>query len=414
MHESQSVQASLEAGRSLEPRLSYKFQRLREHIRTAVLNGEFPGRLPGERELARRYRANAKTVNKALCDLTSEGLLIRHIGRGTFVARTSEDRPCGESPRRTFLCLDYPSRDRPLIHRQALLRMLSDRLAAMGHRLLSIPANPLPATGDLPVAAWPPSTRSTIGGLLVYPYEPLSGGGGRLGGDCIAEAHRRHVPMVSLAASATDAKVITVVPDYVDAGFRLADYLIRLGCESVLVMCSTREGREIELVLNGCQTAAKRHACHITCSVLPAPLTPASLTEAMIPADTVFTRGGGDGDRDAALSGLICVGRQSLTAAKEIGLQRLPQSCGGVSLGCILEPGDKMAEEEGLTAYEVDACRLAAWAADLLVDAKPGQRPVEIIIPGKLNIRDTQMASQPGFRRAAATGPSPEVREASI
>ena len=53
----------------------YKYQRLRDRLRQAVQSGELSGKLPGERELARRYDANAKTVNKALCDLTTEGLL---------------------------------------------------------------------------------------------------------------------------------------------------------------------------------------------------------------------------------------------------------------------------------------------------------------------------------------------------
>lgn len=66
-------------------RLSYKFQRLRERLRQAVINGELTGRLPGERELARRFKANPKTIGKALTDLAAEGLLDRSIGRGTFV-----------------------------------------------------------------------------------------------------------------------------------------------------------------------------------------------------------------------------------------------------------------------------------------------------------------------------------------
>ena len=36
------------------PRLSYKFQRLRESIRAAIGSGELNHKLPGERELARR------------------------------------------------------------------------------------------------------------------------------------------------------------------------------------------------------------------------------------------------------------------------------------------------------------------------------------------------------------------------
>jgi len=65
--------------------LSYKFQRLRERLREAVTTGELAGKLPGERQLARRFRVNAKTLSKALTDLAAEGLLDRSIGRGTYV-----------------------------------------------------------------------------------------------------------------------------------------------------------------------------------------------------------------------------------------------------------------------------------------------------------------------------------------
>lgn len=68
-----------------EAGLSYKFQRLRERIRQAIENGELSGKLPGERTLARRFHANAKTLGKALTDLAAEGLLDRSIGRGTYV-----------------------------------------------------------------------------------------------------------------------------------------------------------------------------------------------------------------------------------------------------------------------------------------------------------------------------------------
>src|SRR5687768_8760593 len=67
----------------------YKYQRLRERLREAIEKRELNGKLPGERELARRFHANAKTINKALCDLMSDGLLVRHVGRGTFTRETS-------------------------------------------------------------------------------------------------------------------------------------------------------------------------------------------------------------------------------------------------------------------------------------------------------------------------------------
>jgi DNA-binding transcriptional regulator YhcF (GntR family) len=65
--------------------LSYKYQRLREQLRLAVTTGELSGKLPGERQLARKFSVNAKTLSKALTDLAAEGLLDRSIGRGTYV-----------------------------------------------------------------------------------------------------------------------------------------------------------------------------------------------------------------------------------------------------------------------------------------------------------------------------------------
>jgi hypothetical protein len=72
-------------GADRQGKLSYKFQRLRERLRAAIDSGELCGKLPGERQLARRFRVNAKTLSKALTDLAAEGLLERSIGRGTFV-----------------------------------------------------------------------------------------------------------------------------------------------------------------------------------------------------------------------------------------------------------------------------------------------------------------------------------------
>lgn len=66
-------------------RQSYKYQRLRERLRGAILSKELHGKLPGERELARQFKVNAKTLGKALTDLAAEGLLERTLGVGTFV-----------------------------------------------------------------------------------------------------------------------------------------------------------------------------------------------------------------------------------------------------------------------------------------------------------------------------------------
>jgi DNA-binding transcriptional regulator YhcF (GntR family) len=85
-------------------KLSYKFQRLREKLRAAIASGELSGRLPGERQLAKRFHVNAKTLSKALTDLAAEGLLDRSIGRGTFVKGSTASAGNPASDRWLVIC----------------------------------------------------------------------------------------------------------------------------------------------------------------------------------------------------------------------------------------------------------------------------------------------------------------------
>jgi hypothetical protein len=92
--------------------LSYKFQRLREKLRQAIASGEFNGKLPGERALAKRFHVNAKTLSKALTDLAAEGVLDRSIGRGTYVKGQA---PATTSVKRWLVLCDADHRSWDLI-----------------------------------------------------------------------------------------------------------------------------------------------------------------------------------------------------------------------------------------------------------------------------------------------------------
>ncbi len=54
------------------------------------------GRLPPERDLAARLQVNRAEVRKALAVLQAEGLVWRHVGKGTFATRMATRRPAGE------------------------------------------------------------------------------------------------------------------------------------------------------------------------------------------------------------------------------------------------------------------------------------------------------------------------------
>ena len=64
------------------------YVRIQERIRTAIAEGALaPGdRLWSEAELAGEFRTTRSTVRHALDRLVFEGLIVRHVGRGSFVA----------------------------------------------------------------------------------------------------------------------------------------------------------------------------------------------------------------------------------------------------------------------------------------------------------------------------------------
>jgi DNA-binding transcriptional regulator YhcF (GntR family) len=195
---------------------SYKFQRLREKIRQAVASGELSGKLPGERELARRFQVNAKTLSKALTDLAAEGLLSRSIGRGTFVKGADSD-PAGEGP--WLLVCDEDQRQSPLIQ---ALKVYNPRIEPIYDVVSLRPSflNQFAAVIDLSartpqrfvrdllvrnlpvvVVGREPGTYSTNTVLLDAAYLA-----GRLAYDLLMTGHRR-LAAVEIVASETEGAV---------------------------------------------------------------------------------------------------------------------------------------------------------------------------------------------------------------
>lgn len=72
-------------------------QTIYRDLKAAIMDGTFAAgsRLPTERSLSAQFDAARNTVRKTLNQLADEGLIIRHVGRGTFVA---ENAGRGEGP----------------------------------------------------------------------------------------------------------------------------------------------------------------------------------------------------------------------------------------------------------------------------------------------------------------------------
>lgn len=79
-------------------------QRIYGDLKSAILTGGFQAgsRLPTERSLSSRFNAARNTVRKTMNQLVDEGLIVRHVGRGTFVSDTLPAAAAPTSPDEEF------------------------------------------------------------------------------------------------------------------------------------------------------------------------------------------------------------------------------------------------------------------------------------------------------------------------
>lgn len=91
---SNTQNAELHAGNLLAPTFSPLYQQIKALIMKSLSSGEWrPGELiPSEVDLAVRFKVSQGTVRKAIDELSSENLVIRRQGKGTFVATHLEAR----------------------------------------------------------------------------------------------------------------------------------------------------------------------------------------------------------------------------------------------------------------------------------------------------------------------------------
>ena len=70
------------------------YRQIKNLITDALVSGEWrPGDpIPSEIELANRFSVSQGTVRKAIAELADENMLVRHQGKGTFVASHSDER----------------------------------------------------------------------------------------------------------------------------------------------------------------------------------------------------------------------------------------------------------------------------------------------------------------------------------
>ncbi len=360
--------------------LSYKYQRLRERLRTAVKNGELTGKLPGERELARRYAANAKTINKALNDLAMEGLILRHVGRGTFVAGAGPARriPAMASRRFAWIAPGVDKNDGRL-----LLSLAADLLQAKGHHVEGKDGQ-VDAYGELPDSVLSPRCLREIDGVVIFSARPSR--------ELLANLRRRHLAVVLVNNHHLDVRVPTVLPDLSHGAFALTEKCIQLGHRRIQMLMRVESLPASSAAQAGYEAAMQYYG-----------LKPALRTHVDGRFDWSELLAGPD--RPTAL---VCVSGLLATDARQHAIQAGLSLPAELSIGAICSPGESCGERESITSYEFDPKRVLHWTAEFITEGLSPHGPQTAVVPGRLTDRGSIVP--PADRPATSASPRNEAR----
>lgn len=141
------------------------YRQILDQLRQLISTGALPvgERLPPSRELAQRLGVHRTTVANAYAELTADGWIQGHVGRGTFVARGVEPPRPASPPRRaslengylwTMLFADTPADD-------PLDALVADAVAAADRRMISF-TTARPAVELFPVEEFRRATSEVL------------------------------------------------------------------------------------------------------------------------------------------------------------------------------------------------------------------------------------------------------------
>ncbi|MGB9624041.1 MAG: substrate-binding domain-containing protein [Phycisphaerae bacterium] len=351
-----NAQSGSSDGRVGRERRGYKFERLRERIRSALNSGELSGKIPGERELARRFEANAKTIGKALKDLTAEGLLVRQVGRGTFVTASMESVTTRTTGKR-FVWAVAADRKEPvgrLLFEQAAEAARADRHEMVLRSLQSS------LNGML--------SENSITAAELRGYDGLALFGAKPSGELLAELLRIQIGLVLVDVQSEAVRTNCVMSDIAGGAFALCEYLIALGHRDIRLAIDSdwlpcAAGAEL-----GYRSAMIRHAL----TAMPA------VVANVLNAPEVLFAG------DCRPPAVVCVGTELARSVMMAAGRRRLQVPWDLSLAVVAEPGHPVPEHFGLTSYEIEPGRIASWVVRLLATAAPGQMPQMVVVPGRV------------------------------
>lgn len=366
---------------------SPKYLQVQRELRTSLARGEHePGTFfTTERDVCERFGVSTTTAVRALNALVAEGLLVRHPGRGTFVA----PRPAAAAPTdsATVACVLHGL---PGAHVADVLAGVQAACGAAGLRLVLADSGGTPA-GE--AAALEQVRAAGIGGLVLYPCD------GR-GDPAALEASRAAgVPIVMVDRYNDEMPTDAVLADNFAAGRVLTAELIKRGHARIATLWSETDTTSVRDRLSGHKQALRENDL----PVLPALTTLRSyLFLADEPRRALLRAMLGGPDRPTALlcaNGFVLA--RAVTDLLELGV-RVPDDIdvAGMDTAGPFDPLPLTAVAAVLPSHEMGR-RAVELLTERMTAAEADAAPRHVTLPVEIRFRESAAAHLKAVSTAA-------------
>ncbi|KRV47836.1 hypothetical protein AQ490_05600 [Wenjunlia vitaminophila] len=229
-----------------------KYEQIKAELRAEVASEQYEPGSPfiTQNQVRARFGVSSTTAVRALNDLVNEGLLVRHRGRGTFVAdRTAA--PAAERQRTGAVACVLGSHGP---HQTALLRGLESGCVERGMRLHY-------ADHEGSVARQAQALRQAVeddvNGVVLYPVE------GPPDVALIEELRQHRMPLVLVDRYFPDLPLDVVTADNFTVGHWLTEQLISFGHRRIATLWGETDCTSVRDRMSGHQQALRAHGLPI-------------------------------------------------------------------------------------------------------------------------------------------------------
>jgi DNA-binding LacI/PurR family transcriptional regulator len=228
------------------------YQQVKRTLLAAISRGEYEPDQPfiTQREVCERYGVSTTTAVRALGELVADGVLVRHRGKGTFVAdRTTPPVVPAGGPAIACIIQGLVG-----AHVSQIVRGVESVCAQRGYRMFLSESD---GSAQRQGRALRQAIDTGAGGVVLYSVE------GEANTDLIEELRHRRIPLVLVDRYRTDLATDAVVADDFGLGYEMTRQLIESGHRRIATLWGETNCTSVRDRLTGHEHALREHGLPI-------------------------------------------------------------------------------------------------------------------------------------------------------